>query len=362
MAAVLGLSAVVMNVKANMTVYQLYLPTGNQYFMTDSTYEKSCDMKYGWTYQGVNWQAPSSGTAVYRTYNPNSGEHFFTTSHYEAAATVKAGCRWDNNGKSVFYSGGQEPVYRLYKSGQPHRYTPNISQVNSWANQGWKKEGIAFYAIYPNQNWSFDTMYYTYSAQKGDVHTPQFDYLNSNGQAISTYQNNNTYASYNNAIYNFNQNLAQVATDADYANWQARQKWSQQLNDLEVNLNQAQATVNAAQAQVKQYQILINQQQTYISEDQKEGLPTLQDQTLLNQYQINLDTANHNLTQTQATYNALLAKKNSLIATGTDYVKLSYNITRSVDNKKVTIHFNQSNKLAGKITNKPSNLTSVLSR
>jgi hypothetical protein len=37
----------------------------------------------GWSYEGVAWHAPLSGTAVYRLYNPYSGDHFYTTSDSE---------------------------------------------------------------------------------------------------------------------------------------------------------------------------------------------------------------------------------------------------------------------------------------
>ena len=56
------------------------------------------------------------GITVYRLYNPNAagGDHYYTKSKYEAQSLVNKGWKWDNQGKAVFYSGGNLPIYVAY--------------------------------------------------------------------------------------------------------------------------------------------------------------------------------------------------------------------------------------------------------
>lgn len=360
LSAFVAVGVVASQVSANTRVYEIRDRAGENFMLTASSYEKSVNIsKNGWKDTGISWIAPSqSNTPVYRLYNPHSGEHFYTSGSYEKQVLIRAG--WHYEGIS-FYSASStnnQPVYRLYKTG--HRYTTSLSEVNSLKAAGWKLDGSRFYAIYPTENWSYNAKYYTYSAVVNDIQYPQFNYLTSSGSAVAGYQNNNQYAAYNNAVYNFNSSLAQVASNADYANWQARKTWANELNDFNMVINQAQTTVNADQAQVNQYQTLVNQQLTYISEDQKEKRSTASDQNLLNQYQGNLNTAKSNLTTANQTYQSAVNKRDAFQKAGTDNVKLSYTISRSADNKSVTVHFTQTTQKDGELSSKTSSLVAYL--
>lgn len=131
-------------VKTN-AMYRLYNPNSGEHFYTASTTERDSVKKAGWKYEGIGWQAPSSGTPVYRLYNPNAGDHHYTPYTYEKESLVKAG--WKYEGVS-WYSGGNQPLYRLYnpnaKAGA-HHYTLLQSERNNLIKAGWKNEGIGWY-------------------------------------------------------------------------------------------------------------------------------------------------------------------------------------------------------------------------
>jgi hypothetical protein len=350
--------------KADTTIYTLYNHSSKDHFLTPSTSDKTYLTKLGWSVDnGASWIAPSKGAAgavpVYRLYNSISGEHFYTTSAYERDQDINSTIivkkkkvhPWglENKPSGIeFYSGGKEPIYRLInnKTGF-HYFTPSASTRDSLKKSGWTDEGIGFYAIYPQQNWNTDHHYYTYSGQNGDVTYPQFDYLTASVGVVTAYQNNNTYAGYNNSVYNFNTALTQTAANVDYADWQARQNWSNKLNTYNLTLNQDKAAMDAAQAQVDQYQALVNQEQTYVTYDTQHNLSTVNDQALLTKDQTNLATAKVNLTAATQTYQAQQTLITNFKASGTDNVKLTYTISRSVDNKSVTVTFTQKSVLNG---------------
>lgn len=82
---------------------------------------------------------------VYRAYNPNSGEHLYTTSEYEYNTRVSDG--WRREGIEWYAPSSGAAVYRLYNphSGE-HFYTTSSYEYNSVAKSGWNKEGLAFYS------------------------------------------------------------------------------------------------------------------------------------------------------------------------------------------------------------------------
>ncbi|MFC4771433.1 glycoside hydrolase family 73 protein [Enterococcus hermanniensis] len=131
-------------VKTN-AMYRLYNPNSGEHFYTANTTERDTVKKAGWKYEGIGWQAPTSGTPVYRLYNPNAGDHHYTTYAYEKENLVKAG--WKYEGVS-WYSGGSQPLYRLYnpnaKAGS-HHYTLLQSERDNLIKVGWKYEGIGWY-------------------------------------------------------------------------------------------------------------------------------------------------------------------------------------------------------------------------
>ena len=320
-----------------------------------TTSERDSLKKSGWHIDSMSWIAPSTSTTpVYRLHNRITGEHFYTDDNSEKTKLLK-NKDWQLEAAKTkgvaFYSGGKEPVYRLYnKSGKHfHTWTTNSAEKDYLIKHNWHYEGIAFYAIYPDQNWSYDATYYTYSGQKGDVHYPQFDYLTSSGSKNATYQNNNTYAAYNNSVYNFNVALTQTAANVDYTDWQLRQAWNTKLNSYKVTANDAKVALDTANGQVSKHQTLVNQYQTYVADETAKRLSTVNDQALLTQYQASLVTAQTAASTANTNYQVALDAQNKFSSQGTDNVTLIYSITRSVDNKTVYVKFTQKTKTNGRI-------------
>lgn len=139
-------------VSADSLVYRLYNHNTGEHFYTTSATERAVDISAGWTDEGLGWVAPDKGTMVYRLYNPNAkgGDHYYTKSKYEAQSLVSKGWRWDNQGKAVFYSGGNLPIYVAYnpnaQSGA-HNYTGNLYEENNLINLGWKYKAVAWNAV-----------------------------------------------------------------------------------------------------------------------------------------------------------------------------------------------------------------------
>ncbi|WP_251900462.1 hypothetical protein [Lactococcus lactis] len=144
--------AVGFRVSADSLVYRLYNHNTGEHFYTTSATERDFDIKVGWTDEGLGWVAPDKGTTVYRIYNPNAvgGDHYYTKSKYEAQSLVNKGWKWDNQGKAVFYSGGNLPIYVAYnpnaQSGA-HNYTGNSNEENNLINIGWKYKAVAWNAV-----------------------------------------------------------------------------------------------------------------------------------------------------------------------------------------------------------------------
>ena len=150
---VLG-AAVAVNSKANADsrVYRLYNHYTGEHFYTTSATELAVDIRAGWTDEGLGWVAPDKGAPVYRVYNPNAigGDHYYTKSRYEAQSLVSQGWRWDNQGRAVFYSGGNVPIYVAYnpnaQSGA-HNYTGSLYEENNLISIGWKYKAVAWTAV-----------------------------------------------------------------------------------------------------------------------------------------------------------------------------------------------------------------------
>lgn len=96
-------------------IYRLYYPgNGEHLYTTDVNEKNTLYNDYGWGYEGIAWYASSSGKAVYRLYHPGLGNHLYTTDTNEVKVlTTKHGWKKDNNGKALFYSSGNVPIYRV---------------------------------------------------------------------------------------------------------------------------------------------------------------------------------------------------------------------------------------------------------
>ncbi|CQR24318.1 hypothetical protein BN1356_00676 [Streptococcus varani] len=71
-------------------------------------------------------------------------EHLYTTSQTERDALVRTG-NWNAEG-IAFYSGGKNPVHRLYNPGlRIHLYSSDPNEVKVLQTRGWQYEGITFY-------------------------------------------------------------------------------------------------------------------------------------------------------------------------------------------------------------------------
>lgn len=153
----LGVELVVQDVAVSMTVtvtdsnakpmYRLYNPNNKEHFYTASLNEKDTLVRIGWgKYEGIAWQAPSSGTPVYRLFNPILRDHHYTMDKNEVKVlTSKYG--WKNEG-IAWYSAGDKKLHRLFhkglKSGS-HHYTLDENEVKVLQTRGWKYEGVAWY-------------------------------------------------------------------------------------------------------------------------------------------------------------------------------------------------------------------------
>lgn len=72
-------------------VYRLKSPsTGEYLYSTDTNEVNVLSSQFGWLNEGVEWNAPTSGTAVYRLNNP-SGFHLYTMDQNEINNTKRAG-------------------------------------------------------------------------------------------------------------------------------------------------------------------------------------------------------------------------------------------------------------------------------
>ncbi|PQD35050.1 C39 family peptidase [Enterococcus durans] len=126
-------------------MYRLFNPNSGEHFYTRDTGERDHLRKIGWNYEGIGWQAPTSGDPVYRLYNRYNGEHFYTLNAKERDSITKQGWTYEGIGWQAPTSG--DPVYRLYnRYNGEHFYTLNAKERDSITKQGWTYEGIGWYS------------------------------------------------------------------------------------------------------------------------------------------------------------------------------------------------------------------------
>lgn len=128
-------------------MHRLYNPNSGEHFYTANTVERDKVKNAGWRYEGIGWEAPSSGDPVYRLYNANAGDHHYTLNLNEKNHLVNVGWKYEGIG---WYSDKSKaiPLYRAYnpnaKAGS-HNYTVNYNEQQNLLRVGWKNEGIAWY-------------------------------------------------------------------------------------------------------------------------------------------------------------------------------------------------------------------------
>ena len=130
-------------------MYRLYNPNSGEHFYTASSDEMRGVVTAGWNYEGIGWNAPTSGDPVYRLYNPNGGDHHYTLSAEERDKLKKVGWKYEGIG---WYSDTSKsvPLYRQYnpnaKSGS-HNFTTSKKENDNLKKIGWRAEGIGWYGV-----------------------------------------------------------------------------------------------------------------------------------------------------------------------------------------------------------------------
>lgn len=133
------------------TLWRLYNSYTGQHLYTIDDGERNLLVYYGWKYEGVAWDAPTSGSApVYRLYNQYNGDHHYTMDANEYGSLKTAG--WSQEG-IAFYSeesGSGVPLYRLfnpYETVGTHHYTLDQKERDAMVASGWRNEGECWKAI-----------------------------------------------------------------------------------------------------------------------------------------------------------------------------------------------------------------------
>lgn len=134
--------------ESSISMYRMYNPNSGEHLYTRSVGERDNLKRYGWHYEGIAWQAPTSGSPVYRLYNRYNGEHFYTLDAGERDKISHTG--WTYEGVAFYsYNGANRvPVTRLYnKYVNWHHYTLDSHERDVISKQGWKIEGVGWYAM-----------------------------------------------------------------------------------------------------------------------------------------------------------------------------------------------------------------------
>ncbi len=140
----------VQNTVSSQTVYRLYNPNSGEHFYTLDWNEATYLDQIGWNYEGVAWNAPTSGSPVYRMYNPNAGDHHYTLNYNEAMWLKSLG--WNYEGIGWYSDDSQTTnVYRVYNPNATgagaHHFTMDYNEAKWLKSLGWNYEGIGWYGL-----------------------------------------------------------------------------------------------------------------------------------------------------------------------------------------------------------------------
>lgn len=133
-------------------MYRLYNRYTGEHFYTADAGERDHLVFVDWTYEGIGWNAPTSGDPVYRLYNSyvDGGDHHYTLSKTERDALVVAGWSYEGVG---WYSADKESGVPLYRQYNPyattgtHNYTVDEAENDHLVSLGWRGEGIGWYGV-----------------------------------------------------------------------------------------------------------------------------------------------------------------------------------------------------------------------
>ncbi len=127
--------------------------------------------------------APFNDTMIGRLYNPDTRDFLYTRSFAEACQAVKYGYIWDDIVMKSATGPDAIPIYRLANY-ERHIFTSDINAKNTALNEGYKDEGIGFYAystsatgrtpVYGLQ--SADTFFITSSGKEAETYNQTYNY------------------------------------------------------------------------------------------------------------------------------------------------------------------------------------------
>lgn len=128
------------------SVYRLWNTKNGDHLFTTLVKERDDLVKTDWKYEGIAWNASTSGQPVYRLYRKGYGEHFYTVDKNERDTLLRSGTYVDEG--VAFHAGNGQRVFRLCQKKNPylHIYTTSETEEQSLTGSGeWKYEGVAFH-------------------------------------------------------------------------------------------------------------------------------------------------------------------------------------------------------------------------
>ena len=132
------------------SMYRLYNPYSGEHLYTESASERDNLVSLGWNYEGLGWNAPTSGSEVYRLYNPYSSDHHYTMSRDEYNSLVSVGWVGEN---VCWHSAPKSTGVPIYRQFNPyawigtHNYTTSTEERDHLVSLGWVDEGVAWYGV-----------------------------------------------------------------------------------------------------------------------------------------------------------------------------------------------------------------------
>ena len=134
-------------------VYRVYNPNLQEHFYTTYLNEYNKLVKAGWIGEDWRWYGTSIGIgtewdAIYRLRCISTGRHLFSDNKTEILSLVNNG-DWviENNYKPVFYSCGDQMVYRLFNPANGDHILVTEGERDKLKRLGWKEDDINWLVI-----------------------------------------------------------------------------------------------------------------------------------------------------------------------------------------------------------------------
>ncbi len=173
---------------SRVAMFRLYNKWTGEHFYTSSKSERDKIVKAGWTYEKIEWYAPTSEDAksVYRLYNKyvDGGDHHYTTDADEKDKCVKEGWTYEGEGwRTVELSTSAETdavsvlrQYNPYAQTGTHNYTTDEKEQEELIKRGWKAEGVGwggYSKLEPSTPTPTATFTVTFNSNGGSAVAPQ---------------------------------------------------------------------------------------------------------------------------------------------------------------------------------------------